>query len=88
MIEDYLSGSRTFTLDAVSVGNEFRIVDLPIDAPLPAGLGGAALARGDFLAIELATGAADGGIWDALGVEFYESLLADVPTVLGATISP
>ena len=75
----------TVTMDASSVNGEFHVVTLPLTVAVPSGLGGGALAVGNYLAFELECIAADGGEYLVLGVEFFESLTA--PAVVGGTIS-
>jgi len=86
--EDYINPPvRTVNVTPPAAGNntEFQIIDLPITVAVPNGLGGAALAAGDFVAVELVTVGDDGGEYLLLGVEFYETEAA--PAVAGATIS-
>ncbi len=88
-VADYTAvGGQVVTLDAATVQNEVKVIDLPLNAALPNGLGGGALQSGDFLAVELATEAPGGGLWGLLGVEFYETLPGEAPTAggLGASI--
>jgi len=88
-VADYTAaGGQVVTLDVATVQNEVKVIDLPLNAALPDGLGGAALQQGDFLAVELATEAPGGGLWGLLGVEFYETLPGQAPTAgnLGASI--
>ena len=59
--------------------------DLPLNVPVPGGLGGGVLSAGQLIAVELVTVGDDGGEYLLLGVEFYETTVA--PAVAGGTIS-
>ncbi|MFH1418293.1 MAG: hypothetical protein ABII12_08425 [Planctomycetota bacterium] len=86
--ENYINPPvRTVSVTPPVAGNddEFQILDLPINVAVPNGLGGAALAAGDFLAVELVTVGDDSGQYLLLSVEFYETTAA--PPVSGGTIS-
>ena len=91
-IENYVNPpSRIITPTAPAGGfvdTEFILLDIPINVAFPAGLGGAAIVAGDFLAFELQTTSTDldpAARYLILGVEFFETTAA--PTVAGATIS-
>jgi len=88
VIEDYLpAAGREIIVDPAGSATEFKVVDLPINSAAPPnGLGGAAVASGQFLAFELAHDADDGAPYIVLGAEIFESI-APQP-LSGATIVP
>ena len=65
--------------------DEFKDLVLPLNAGIPNGLGGGNVSAGDLLAFELESIASDGGEYQLLGVEFYDS--NSTAAVNGATIS-
>jgi hypothetical protein len=85
-IENYINPpSRIVTMTATVTSTEFILLDIPINVAVPNGLGGAALVAGDELAFEFHTISSNGGAYQILGVEFFET--TTTPTVAGATIS-
>ena len=77
--------ATTVSVNAAAVVGEFKDLVLPLNAGIPNGLGGGNVSGGDFLAFELESIASDGGEYQLLGVEFYDS--NSTPAVNGATIS-
>jgi hypothetical protein len=89
-IDDYLDpAGRIVTVAPATSATEFKVIDLPLNVAVADGLGGTALAAGDFLAFELETVTTDGSQYGIVGVEFYDVDAANVPPAgnLGASIS-
>ena len=89
-VEAYISPNppvRTFTPTPPALANGYIVLDLPLYAAVPDGLGGAALAAGDLVAFELDNAGTDGGLYTLLAVEFYETTTPPAAGALGGTIS-
>ncbi len=78
-------GATTVSVNPATSVDEFKDLVLPLNAGIPNGLGGGNISAGDLLAFELESIASDGGEYQLLGVEFYDS--NSTAAVNGATIS-
>ena len=82
---DSYIATPTFTADVAASTTEFKVLTMPLTVAVPGGLGGGALAVGDYLAFELECTGADGDEYLVLAAEFFESSTA--PAVAGGIIS-
>ena len=81
--ETYVTGQAVAVTASLAQG-EFHVLTLPITVAVPGGLGGAPLAAGDMLVVEVESTTSDDGEYLLLGVEFYEATTA--PAVAGGTV--
>lgn len=85
-VDNYVNPpSTTVTPTGPFTGSEFILLDLPVNLPVPNGLGGGTLSAGDLLAFEFVTTTEDDGDYEVLSVEFIETIGS--PAVSGGTIS-